>query len=134
MRALSAVGWIVGTVTILVAILLLVGNPEIASPGPQLLPNAAYDVWRFLLGATLWAAAVWFTVAYLAATRQPGAAWLSLLAYVLLFLPYAVVPGLMIDFVSALVCVVVFGLVLPAVVALIGRAIGRAAARRKTAG
>jgi hypothetical protein len=131
-RVLSVVAVALGVVGLLLALLLVMGNNEIASPGPSLLPDALHESWRFLLGIVLWGAAVWFTVGFISGTGQPGVAWLSLLAYVLLFAVFVVLPGLMIDFVSALVCIVVFGVGLPVVVILIARAIGNAARRRRS--
>jgi hypothetical protein len=131
-RLLSVLAVILGVVGLVLALLLVMGNDDIGSPGPSLLPDSVHDSWRFLLGIVLWASAVWFTVAFISGSSQPGLAWLSLLAYVLLFALFVVVPGLMIDFVSALACILVFGIIMPVVVILIARAIGNAVRRRQS--
>lgn len=131
MRVLGVIALLVGAVGLVVAALIVVGNPDLAAPGPQLLPYAAYDSWRFTLGILLWCAAVLFASGALAVSRQPGLAWLTLLAFIPLLALYLIGGGLMPTFASALIAVVVLGIVVPAIVGAIGIAIGGAVRRRR---
>ncbi|MBF4567600.1 hypothetical protein ITJ57_02375 [Plantibacter sp. VKM Ac-2880] len=131
MRVFGVIAIVLAALGLVVGVLLLFGNPDLASPGPQLLPAVAYDSWRFLLGVLLWFASLLFVAGVLAVSRQPGLAWLMLLAFIPLLVVYLLGGGLMPSLALAIVAVVVLGLVVPAIIAAVGLAIGGAVRRRK---
>jgi hypothetical protein len=131
MRVFGVIAIVLAALGLAVGVLLLLGNPDLASPGPQLLPYAAYDSWRILLGVVLWFAGLFLVVGVLAVSRQPGLAWLMLLAFIPLLVVYLLGGGLMPNLALAIVAVVVLGLVVPAIIAGVGLAIGGAVRRRK---
>ncbi len=131
MRVFGVIAIVLAALGLAVGVLLLLGNPDLASPGPQLLPYAAYDSWRILLGVVLWFAGLLLVVGVLAVSRQPGLAWLMLLAFIPLLVVYLLGGGLMPSLALAIVAVVVLGLVVPAIIAGVGLAIGGAVRRRK---
>ncbi|WP_285042096.1 hypothetical protein [Plantibacter sp. LMC-P-059a] len=131
MRVFGVIAIVLAALGLAVGVLLLLGNPDLASPGPQLLPYAAYDSWRILLGVVLWFAGLFLVVGVLAVSRQPGLAWLMLLAFIPLLVVYLLGGGLMPSLGLAIVAVVVLGLVVPAIIAGVGLAIGGAVRRRK---
>lgn len=133
MRGLGVVALLLGVLGLVVGVLVLQGNPSLATSGPQVLPYALYDSWRVVLPATLWVAAVWLTVGILAVSRQPRVAWLMLLAFLPLLVVYVVGGALMPSYVMALMAVVVLGVVVPVVIGAIGVGIGRAVTRRRAA-
>lgn len=131
MRVFGVFALVLAAIGVAVASLVVIGNPDLAAPGPQVLPYEAYDSWRFTLGLLLWGAGVWLAVGILAVSRQPGLAWLVLLAFIPLLVVDVIGGGLMPSFVLALIAVVVLGLVVPVIVGVVGIAIGRAVRRRR---
>lgn len=131
MRVFGVFALVLAAIGVAVASLVVIGNPDLASPGPQVLPYEAYDSWRFTLGLLLWGAGVWLAVGILAVSRQPGLAWLVLLAFIPLLVVDVIGGGLMPSFVLALIAVVVLGLVVPVIVGVVGVAIGGAVRRRR---
>lgn len=131
MRVCGVIALVLAAAGLVVGVLIVVGNPDLAAPGPQLLPYAAYDSWRFTLGILLWCAALLLVAGALAVSRQPGLAWLILLAFIPLLVLYILGGALMPTFVSALIAVVVLGIVVPAIVGAIGLAIGGVIRRRR---
>lgn len=131
MRVFGVFALVLAAVGLVVASLVVIGNPDLAAPGPQLLPYQAYDSWRFTLGLLLWGAGVWLAVGILAVSRQPGLAWLVLLAFIPLLVVDLIGGGLTPSFVLAVLAVVVLGLVVPVIVGVVGVAIGGAVRRRK---
>ncbi|MBD8465115.1 hypothetical protein IFU30_02440 [Plantibacter sp. CFBP 8798] len=131
MRVFGVFALVLAALGLVVASLVVIGNPDLAAPGPQLLPYQSYDSWRFTLGLLLWGAGVWLAVGILAVSRQPGLAWLVLLAFIPLLVVDLIGGGLMPSFVLALLAVVVLGLVVPVIVGVVGIAIGGAVRRRK---
>jgi hypothetical protein len=130
-RVFGVFALVLAAIGVAVASLVVIGNPDLAAPGPQVLPYEAYDSWRFTLGLLLWGAGVWLAVGILAVSRQPGLAWLVLLAFIPLLVVDVIGGGLMPSFVLALIAVVVLGLVVPVIVGVVGIAIGRAVRRRR---
>ena len=131
MRIVGVIALALGGVGVVVGVLLVLGNPDLSAPGPRVLPFQAYEVWRAALAIVLWAAAVLLAVGILAVTRQPGAAWLILLAFIPLIALYLAGGALMPTFALAMTAVVVLGVALPVVVGMVGVAIGSAVRRRK---
>lgn len=131
MRVFGVFALVLAAIGVAVASLVVIGNPDLAAPGPQVLPYEAYDSWRFTLGLLLWGAGVWLAVGILAVSCQPGLAWLVLLAFIPLLVVDVIGGGLMPSFALALIAVVVLGLVVPVIVGVVGIAIGRAVRRRR---
>ncbi|RUR01195.1 hypothetical protein ELQ94_06655 [Labedella endophytica] len=119
-------------VSLVFAVLLVLGNPDLAAPGPQLLPLQAYESWRLTLGIALWSAAVAIAAGILAASRPPRTAWLTLLILLPLLALYLIGGALMPTFVLAMTVVIFLGLVIPVVVGVVGVAVGRAVRRRRS--
>jgi hypothetical protein len=131
-RGLGVTAFVLAAVGLVVAVLLVLGNPDLAAPGPQLLPVQLYGSWRLILGIMLWAAAVLLAVGILAVSRQPRLAWLTLLVFLPLLALYLLAGGLMPTLVLTLVVIVVLGLVIPVVVGVVGVVIGGALRRRRS--
>ncbi|WP_378144378.1 hypothetical protein ACFJGV_12980 [Cnuibacter sp. UC19_7] len=133
MRGLGVVALLLGVLGVVVAVLLITGNPSLATPGPQVLPAALYDSWRLVLPVVLWVSAVWLALGILAVSRQPRVAWLMLLAFLPLLAVYFLGGGLLPSYITALIAIIVLGVVIPVVVGVIGVAIGSAVRRRRAA-
>lgn len=78
-------------------------------------------------------AAVLLSAGILAASRPPRITWLTLLVFLPLLAIYLIGGALMPTFVLTTTVVIVLGLVVPAVVGVVGVVIGRAVRRRSTA-
>ncbi|MGD8194925.1 hypothetical protein ACEXQB_010590 [Herbiconiux sp. P18] len=124
--------FILAVVGLLFSVLLVSGNPDLAAPGPRLLPFQAYESWRLTLGIVLWGSAAWLAGGILAVSRQPEIVWLTLLVFLPLLALYLLGGAFMPTFVLTLTVVIVFGIVIPVVVGLTGVVIGGAIRRRQS--
>jgi hypothetical protein len=132
MRIFGVIALVLGVLSLLLAVFVLVGNRDLQVPGPSGLdPLVAPFGWRAVLGIHLWTAAVWLTVGWAALRRLPGLAWLALLIYVVLFVPYLVLGGFLPSAIAVATIIVVLGVIVPVVVSIVATAIGGAVLRRR---
>ena len=132
---MKALGWILvaaGAVVALLALDLVNGNPELATPGQPLVLGALQGSWRFLFGILALLAAFLITAGIISLRRLPGLSFLALIAFVVLSVPYIVIGGLAPSYLFALLSFVVMVVIVPALVWLIASAIGKAVRNRRT--
>lgn len=131
---MKILGWILVILGVIFAFLtcdLINGNPDLAAPGNAILAGGLQGGWRFLFGFMALLAAVSLTAGAMILTKLPGLAYLALIAFFLLSIPYIALGALVPSLAVAVVLIVLFVLVIPAVVWLIAFLIGRAILKRR---
>lgn len=131
---MKILGWILVVLGVIFAFLtcdLINGNHDLDAPGNAILAGGLQGSWRFLFGFMALLAAVSLTAGAMILTKLPGLAYLALIAFFLLSIPYIALGALVPSLAVAIVLIVLFVLVIPAVVWLIAFLIGRAILKRR---
>jgi hypothetical protein len=131
-RVSSVVCAVIGVVFTLLLLGTIYGNSDLGTPGPTFVFDLLPGSWRLFVGPFTLLAAVFFTAAWINFRALPGLSWLALLVFVILLIPYLVVPGLMTTGAALTVTSAILVIGVPVGVGAIASAIGRAALRRRT--
>jgi hypothetical protein len=130
-RISSVVCAAIGVVFTLLLLGTIFGNSDLATPGLTFVFDLLPGSWRLFVGPFTLLAAVFFAAAWITFRGLPGLSWLAFLVFVILLIPYLVVPGLMTTGAALTVTSAILVIGVPIGVGAIASAIGRAVARRR---